>query len=242
MPTTYTAPGGPYSRLYADMANQINLLIGGRIGSGKSTVIDGILHAILHDTPAADRLILIDLKKVELVEYRDLPHVVTYADDATSAIQALQTALMITNARYAEMQPRRLKEYNGSHLYIIIDELADMLTDNAIKKPAAELLQRIAQIGRGARVHIIAGTQHIPTVPTSIRCNFDSRLGLRTSTPQDSRNIIFRTGAEKLPNPRIEHRALGYYLTDGDPILYELPMVPDAERRRIIDHWTRQTA
>ena len=65
---TYTTPGGSYSRLYADMATQTHLLIAGATGSGKSTVLNGILHAILHDAPTADRLILIDLKKVELID------------------------------------------------------------------------------------------------------------------------------------------------------------------------------
>ena len=236
----YTTPGGSYSRLYADMATQTHLLIAGATGSGKSTVLNGILHAILHDAPTADRLILIDLKKVELIDYRDLPHTIMYADDDQEAIQALQTALHYTDTRYADMQARRIKEYDNSHIYVVIDELADLLT--TISKQAVPLIRRLCQIGRAARVHVIGCTQHIPMIPTSIRCNFDSRLALRTVTAQDSRNIIYRPGAEKLPKPKTAGRALGYYLTDGDPILYELPMVPDAERRRIIDHWARQSA
>lgn len=237
---TYTTPGGSYSRLYADMATQTHLLIAGATGSGKSTVIDGILNAILHDTPTADRLILIDLKKVELIDYKGLPHTIMYADDDQEAIQALQTALRYTDTRYTDMQARRIKDYDGSHIYVIIDELADLLT--TISKQAIPLIRRLCQIGRAARVHVIAATQHIPMIPTSIRCNFDSRLALRTVTAQDSRNVIYRPGAEKLPKPRTAGRALGYYMTDGDPILYDMPMIPDAERRRIIDHWTRQSA
>lgn len=237
---TYTTPGGSYSRLYADMAQQTHLLIAGATGSGKSTVIDGILNAILHDAPTADRLILIDLKKVELIDYKGLPHTIMYADDDQEAIQALQTALHYTDIRYTDMQTRRIKDYDGSHIYVIIDELADLLT--TISKQAIPLIRRLCQIGRAARVHVIAATQHIPMIPTSIRCNFDSRLALRTVTAQDSRNVIYRPGAEKLPKPRTAGRALGYYMTDGDPILYDMPMIPDAERRRIIDHWTRQSA
>ena len=236
----YTTPGGSYSRLYADMAQQTHLLIAGATGSGKSTVIDGILRAILHDAPTADRLILIDLKKVELIDYRDIPHTIMYADDDQEAIQALQTAIAYTDTRYADMQTRRIKEYDGSHIYIVIDELADLLT--TVSKQAVPLIQRLCQIGRAARVHVIAATQHIPMIPTAIRCNFDSRIALRTVNAQDSRNIIYRPGAEKLPKPRTAGRALGYYMTDGDPILYDIPMIPAAERRRIIDHWTHQLA
>ena len=238
----YTTPGGSYSRLYADMATKPHLLIAGKTGSGKSTVLNGIIHALLHDGPDITRFIMIDLKRVELCEYKYLPHLHTYADDGQHALQALQQALDITEARYTDMSRRRIKQYDGSHLYVIIDELADLLTIKATKDPAEEMIQRLCQIGRGARVHVIGGTQHIPTIPTSIRCNFDNRVALRTTTAQESRNIMYRPGAERLPDPVTEHRAMCYYVTSAGPTLYDLPMVPEAEIHRIVAHWERQIA
>ena len=238
----YTAPGGSYSRLYADMARQTHLLIAGAAGSGKSTVINGILHAMLHSTPAEIRLILVDLKRVELDEYRCLPHVYSYADSAPAALDALQRALDIIEARYADMQRRHLRKYDGSHLYIVIDELADLMTTAA--KQAAPLIQRIMQIGRAAAVHVIAATQ-CPlscVIPTPIKVNFTASLGLMTRSAQDSRNIIFRPGCEQLPYPPDAGIAYGYYLRGPKIELYQLPQVDDAERRRIIDHWTRNAA
>lgn len=239
---TYTTPGGSYSRLYADMAQQKHLLIAGATGSGKSTALDGILHAILHGSPADDRLILIDIKKVELIDYHELPHLHSYADDVPSALQALQTAIDIMLARYTDMQRRRIKTYDGSNLYVIIDELADLMT--TAPKQVTPLIQRIAQLGRSASCHLIAATQCPITavIPTPIKVNFPAKLGLMTATAQDSRNIIARTGCEKLPYPPDTHEAYGYYLRGPKCDLYQLPMVPEAERRRIIDHWTRQSA
>ena len=238
----YTTPGGSYSRLYADMAQQKHLLIAGATGAGKSTVIDGILHAILHGSPYDESLILIDVKRVELIDYRELPHLRSYADDVPSALQALQTAIDIMLARYTDMQRRRIKEYDGSHLYVIIDELADLMT--TAPKQAAPLIQRITQLGRGASCHMIAATQCPITavIPTPIKVNFPAKLGLMTATAQDSRNIIARTGCEKLPYPPDAHEAYGYYLRGPKCDLYQLPMVPDAERHRIIAHWERQSA
>ena len=239
---TYTTPGGSYSRLYADMAQQKHLLIAGATGSGKSTALDGILHAILHGSPADDRLILIDIKKVELIDYHELPHLHSYADDVPSALQALQTAIDIMLARYTDMQRRRIKEYDGSHLYVIIDELADLMT--TAPKQAAPLIQRITQLGRGAACHMIAATQCpiSAVIPTPIKVNFPAKLGLMTATAQDSRNIIARAGCEKLPYPPDAGEAYGYYLRGPKLDLYQLPRIPAAERRRIIDHWTRQSA
>lgn len=238
----YTAPGGSYSRLYADMASKPHLLIAGKTGSGKSTVLNGIIHALLHDTPDADRFIMIDLKKVELSDYKYIPHLNKYADDGQSALQALQQALTITEARYSDMARRRIKEYDGSNLYVIIDEMADLLTIKATKDPATEYIQRLCQIGRGARVHVIGCTQHIPTIPTAIRCNFDNRVALRTTSAQDSRNIMYRPGAEKLPDPITEHRAMCYYVTSSGPTLYNVPQVPADELHRVVEHWERQAS
>lgn len=238
----YTAPDGSYSRLYADMARQTHLLIAGAAGSGKSTIINGILHAMLHSTPAEVRFILIDLKRVELDEYRFLPHVHSYADSAPAALDALQRALDTIEARYTDMQRRRLKKYDGSHLYVIIDELADLMT--TAPKQARPLIQRIMQIGRAAAVHVIAATQ-CPlscVIPTPIKVNFTASLGLMTRSAQDSRNIIFRPGCEQLPYPPDAGVAYGYYVKGPKTELYQLPQVDDTERRRIIAYWDRRPA
>lgn len=239
---TYTAPGGSYSRLYADMARQTHLLIAGASGSGKSTVIGGIIHAMLHSTPADVRMILVDLKRVELQDYRFLPHVHSYADSAAAALDVLQRALDIIEGRYIDMKRHHLRMYDGSHLYIIIDELADLMT--TVPKEAGKLIQRIMQIGRAAAVHVIAATQ-CPlscVIPTPIKVNFTASLGLMTRSAQDSKNIIFRPGCEQLPYPPDAGIAYGYYLRGPKVELYQIPQVPDAERYRVIDHWTRRPA
>ena len=238
----YSVPGGSYSRLFADIARQPHALIAGTTGSGKSTVINGLFHALLHSTPAEVGFILIDLKKVELDEYRHLPHVRTYADDVPSALQALQTAIDIMTARYTDMQRRHIRQYDGSHLYVIIDELADLMT--TAPKQATPMIQRITQLGRGAACHVIAATQCpiSSVIPTPIKVNFPAKLGLMTATAQDSRNIIGRPGCEKLPYPPDAREAYGYYLRGPKCELYQLPKVTDAERQRVINHWTRQSA
>lgn len=232
MKKTYITPEGYSYSLYADMLQQTHVLIGGATGSGKSVVINGFLHTALLQSPALYQFILIDLKRVELYEYKDLPHTLAYADSITAALSALRQALDLIQARYNAMQAAGLRKYNGSCVYVVIDELADLMTVD--KKHVLPLLQRIAQIGRAANVKIIAATQCplSSVIPTAVKVNFDTIIGLHTRCAQDSRNIIGCTGCESLPR-----YGQGYYMTPAGTELYEIAMYPDQERARILNYW-----
>lgn len=233
MQREYITPAGEFSRLYMDMTQQMHVLIAGAAGSGKSVVINGIIHAALYSSPVMARFIMIDLKRVELSEYKRLPHIEAYADTVQGAINALKHAIVLTESRYADMQRRKLRKYDGSHMYVIIDELADLMT--TAKRQVMPLLQRICQIGRAARVHVIAATQCplSAVIPTPIKVNFDAIVGLRTRSAQDSRNILGRAGCENLPR-----YGMGYYMTPEGFDLYPFPMVADSERQRLIKYWS----
>ena len=232
MKKIYITPSGTYNVLYRDMLEQVHLLIGGTTGSGKSVVVNGILSTALLESPAKVRFILVDPKKVELVDYKFLPHTIAYASEPDEMVKALETAVKITDERYSEMQARRVKRYEGSDVYVVIDELADLLT--TCEKAATPLLQRLCQIGRAARVHVIAATQRptVDVVSAAITCNIDARLGLRCRNAQESRNIIYDNGCEMLPR-----HGQGYYYTPERMALKVIPMVDEAETRRLIDYW-----
>ena len=233
----YTTPEGEYSALYRDMLDQVHLLIAGATGSGKSTVIKGLIYTALYHSPAKVQFILIDPKRVALMKYKRLPHILRYASEQTDMVQALQYAMNVTDARYKAMQRQELEDYPGGDIYVIIDELADLMTTN--KRQVQPLLQRLCQIGRAANIHVIAATQCpiAAVIPTPIKVNFDSRLALRTGSAQDSRNIIGVAGCENLPDPMEEHRAEGYYKHGCKLERFYLPMTPDSEIKRLVDYW-----
>ena len=138
------------------------------------------------------------------------------------------------------MAKQRMKEYNGSTVYVIIDEVADLLTDTANKRVFSPMIQRLAQLGRAARITVIMASQVClaSVISTPIKCNFSSRLALRTATAQDSRNILDMKGAETLPDPRTEGKAYGIWRHGADVDMWVLPRYDDAERQRLIDHWS----
>lgn len=228
-----TPPGQVYS-LYRDMLKQPHLLIAGATGSGKSVVINGLVYTAMYDSPAAVQFILIDPKRVELVDYKPLPHTLMYASEPGEMVEALEKAMEITESRYKAMQRQRVKKYPGGALYVIIDELADLMT--TARRQVQPLIQRLAQVGRAANVHIIAATQCplATVIPTPIKVNFDSRVALRTRSAQDSRNILGLTGCELLPR-----YGQGYYMTPDGLTLYNIPMQPQEDINALVKYWQR---
>ena len=233
MTNTYTTPGGPVYTLYSSALEQPHLLIAGATGSGKSVVINGLIHTILHRLPGGHggaQMVLIDPKRVELIQWARVPH----TEDVPGSV-SIAEAMELTEQRYRTMQAERVRKYTGPDLYVIIDEFADLMTTQA--RTVKPLIQRLAQIGRAARVHLIIGTQTpiAKILPTEIKCNFDSRIGLRARSRQDSRNIIDKPGLEKLPR-----YGFGVYMTPAGDQLYKIPMIPDNELNALQNWWERQ--
>jgi len=230
-----TTPTGKTYDLFKDMTKQKHLLIAGTTGSGKSVVINGIITTLLYRFPHDAGLILIDPKRVELSPYKNLPHTIKYASEPEDMVKALQLAMNICENRYKEMEKRGERLYSGGDIYVIIDEFADLVTTQ--KRAVLPLIQRLGQIARASKIHLIIATQ-CPLrqiISTEIKVNFDSRVGLRTRSAQDSRNILGYAGLENLPA-----YGEGIYLTPQEETLYKIPYVDEAEQKRLIDWWLKQ--
>lgn len=243
---TLTSPIGQIYELYSSMLEQPHLMIAGATGSGKSVVINAIIYTALYkfpfDSANGVQFILIDPKRVELAQYKSLPHTLCYASEPDEIIDTLQYAMTITESRYKAMQKAGSRKYSGSNIYVIIDEFADIMTTD--KRHVQPLIQRLAQIGRAANVHIILATQCPLTkvIPTEIKVNFDAILGLRTATRRHSVNIVDIPGCETFPDPREEGKACGYYRKGANIDFYDLPMIQDEELAARVKWWTDQLA
>lgn len=238
-PPAYVTPGGRVYSLYMELASRPHLLIAGATGSGKSVAVNGIIYSLLSScSPYKAQFVLVDPKKVELIQYSALPHTVRYASEPSDMIDALEYAVSETEKRFRVMQINRIREYSGADLYVIIDELADLMT--AQKKEALPPLQRLAQIGRAARVHVIACSQNAlaVTIPTTLKCNFSTVLGLRTATKAQSRFLISEGGCELLPDPKRAGRGYGFLRDGADLTRHELYMYSDADIRNLVSYWT----
>ncbi len=229
---TITAPGWAW-----DMQEQPHVLIAGTTGAGKSTALNTFLVSLLHNAPTETRLILIDPKGVELLDYAPLPHTIVHARTIPAINSAITQAAAIMDARFLQMQSTGMKRYPGPDIYLIIDEYVDI---KLLAGPGAEKqLIRIAAKGRAAKIHIILCTQR-PTrdiINGAIKANFPAVLALRTHDKQESRNLIGTSGCEMLPR-----YGVAYYdtPTETELIQVNIPMIPEAVTRQIIAGWMAQ--
>ena len=235
MSVTYTSPSGAIYPIFEDMLKQTHLLVAGASGSGKSVLVNGIISTALYKFPDEIQFILIDPKRVELSQFKNLPHTIGYYSEPENMTQGLENSIKLIENRYNEMQQQGVKTYTGGHVYIIIDELADLMTTN--RKTVQPILQRISQMGRASNVHLIACTQCplSSVIPTPIKVNFDSRVGLRTRSKQDSRNILDHTGLETLPR-----YGQGVYIKPEGETLIKIPYIQQEEIDRLVTWWENQ--
>jgi len=187
-----------------------HLLIAGATGSGKSVCINAIIMSlILRATPEEVKLILVDPKKVEMLPYANMPHLLCpVVTDPKKANNALKKVVVEMERRYdmfANNGVRNIEGYNNlTHvnklykLVVIIDELADLML--ACSKEVEESIQRITQLARAAGIYLIVATQRpsVDVITGVIKANIPSRIAFSVSSMVDSRTILDRAGAEDL--------------------------------------------
>lgn len=237
----YNLPGGTVYTLFCDMLQQSHMLIAGASGSGKSVLVNGLICTVLHyspfNVPGGKQLILIDPKRTELSPYKNTPHCLRYASEPGAMVQTLQYALGIVEQRYRTMERDGERKYTGSDIYVVIEELADLLTTQ--RHVVQPLIQRLCQIARAALVHVWCVTQCplAEIIGTPIKVNMTGIVALRTRSAQDSRNIIGEKGAECLPR----YGQCLYVTPDKMNVeQWEVPYIRDEQQQELIKFWTDQ--
>ena len=90
VPTAYNTPGGRVYDPFLDMASKSHLLIAGSTGSGKSVALNGIITCLLMtESPARCMFVLIDPKRVELIQYARFPHTARYAAEHPDIVEGM---------------------------------------------------------------------------------------------------------------------------------------------------------
>ncbi|MFW5873066.1 MAG: DNA translocase FtsK 4TM domain-containing protein [Bacillota bacterium] len=197
------------SAVVADLGKMPHLLVAGATGSGKSVCINSIIASLLYqNTPDQLKLLLVDPKKVELVNYKGLPHlfspVVTDCKKAASTLQLIVKEMEDRYDLFAETGTRGIESYNKKlddplpYIVVIIDELSDLMMVAA--SDVEDAICRLAQMSRAAGIHLVIATQRpsVDVITGLIKANIPSRISFAVSSGTDSRTILDTGGAEKL--------------------------------------------
>lgn len=222
-----------------DLTTMPHVLIAGATGSGKSVCINAIVASLLcTHTPETLRMLMIDPKMVELVNYNGIPHLLApVVTDLERVVGVLSWATREMERRYktlAKVGVRNIHSYNQKapkideepmpYIVIIIDELADlmMMAPDDVERSVA----RIAQMARAVGMHLILATQRpsVDVVTGLIKANFPARVAFAVSSQIDSRVILDAPGADRLlgkgdmlymaPDSTKLRRLQGVYVSD----------------------------
>ncbi len=234
-----------------DLAKMPHLLIAGATGSGKSVMVNALITSLLCEaTPHDVRMILMDLKRVELAAYNGLPHllvpVITEPERAKAALKWAVNEMEARYRRLAGATARNIRSFNETradpedrmpYIVVIIDELADLMMREG--KNVEDPIVRLAQKARATGIHMVLATQRpsVNVVTGLIKANFPSRIAFAMSSQIDSRTILDTPGAEDL----IGRGDMLYQPSDlPRPMRLQGVFVSDPEIARVVDHWKAQ--
>jgi S-DNA-T family DNA segregation ATPase FtsK/SpoIIIE len=240
--------GQPFS---ADLAKMPHVLISGATGSGKSVCVNAIVCSLLmRATPSEVKLIMLDPKRVEMAQYKGIPHLLTEVIvDTEKAVNALKWTVGTMESRYHEFAKRGVRNLAGynealrageprmPYIVVVIDELADLMMVSAYEVEAT--ITRIAQLARATGIHLVVATQRpsVQVITGLIKANIPSRIAFAMTSGVDSRTILDATGAEDL----LGRGDMLYQPIDAPrAVRLQGVLVTDAEIDDVARHWRAQ--
>jgi len=233
-----------------DLAKMPHLLIAGATGTGKSVCLNAFISCLVfNNSPDRVNLVMIDPKKVELIRFNGLPHLLGKVEvEHERVIGVLRWLMSEMDRRYeqfAALGAKNLEAYNNavarrepgavlSHIVVVIDELADLIA--LYPDEVERSLCRLAQMARATGIHLVVATQRPSTdvLTGLIKANFPARIAFAVASGTDSRVILDSVGAEQLLG-----RGDMLFLSPeaSDPLRVQSCFVSDDEIERLVHYW-----
>jgi S-DNA-T family DNA segregation ATPase FtsK/SpoIIIE len=237
---------------YADLALMPHILIAGTTGSGKSVFIHSILISLLmKNTPEVLNFILVDPKRIELVRYENLPHLLMDPIlDVKKVVPVMNWVIDEMERRYKEFQNYRVRDIDAYNklqiqkkkkimprIIFVIDEMADLMIKQGNLIESA--IVRLAQMARATGIHLVLATQRpsVNVVTGLIKANIPNRICFKVASQVDSRTVLDYSGAEKLIGAGDMLFISNIF---GGMKRIQAPLVTEKEIERIVDFWAKQ--
>lgn len=206
--------------VWGDLAQMPHLLVAGTTGSGKSVALNCFLISLIKNKmPEELKLLIIDPKRVEFVQYRDsgflLQNPITEESDALAALDCLIEEMerrycLLESESCRNIVELHQKGINLPFIVCVVDEFADLVLTAG--RSAEKKIQSLAQKARACGIHLILATQRpsVDIITGVIKANFPTRIAYKVSSGFDSKTILDQTGAENLTG-----RGDSFYLEAG---------------------------
>ena len=235
----------------ADLATMPHLLIAGTTGSGKSVCITALTAClVMNNTPEDLKLAMIDPKRVELMRFNGMPHLMGNVEtDIERILGVLRWATAEMDYRYKLLEKARARNIDSYNMkmkrqgkkslpkiVVLIDELADLMI--SAPDQTEHTLVRLAQKARAIGIHLIVATQRPSTdvVTGLIKANFPTRISFTVASSIDSRVILDTGGAETLLG---KGDMLFLHPEIGLPVRAQGVIVTDRDLNRVIRWWQK---
>jgi S-DNA-T family DNA segregation ATPase FtsK/SpoIIIE len=198
-----------------------HVLIAGATGSGKTELMRSLVVSLARRNRQSKlQFALIDPKSRGFLPLGGLPHLVAdIASDPATALNLLERLLV-------EMERRDRENVSSPRIIIVIDELLDLLATGG--KPVELALTRLAQRGREAGLHLVAGAQKpaATVLGAMLKANFPVRLVGRVGSAEDARVAagVAGTNAERLLG-----RGDFILVAAGQTVRFQAAWIPAAE-------------
>jgi S-DNA-T family DNA segregation ATPase FtsK/SpoIIIE len=189
-------------------------LIAGGTGSGKSELLMTMIVGLaLNFPPDVLNFVLVDYKGGGAFKpFETLPHCVDIVTNLNKAavnrmFAAINAEMRRRQKMNADTGTKDIVEYRKKnlhrtiepypHLFIIIDEYAEMIDDNPEYRME---LESITRVGRAQGVNLILASQRPKGVTDQMRANIKLRICLRVEQLDTSRELLRRPDAALLPS------------------------------------------
>ncbi|MQY24959.1 type VII secretion protein EccCa [Nocardia aurantia] len=213
----------------------------GATGSGKSEFLRTlVLSMVTTHSPDLLNLVLVDFKGgATFLGLDPLPHVaavITNLEEELSMVDRMRDALagemnrrqelLRAAGNFANVTEYEKARANGAQLdplpalFVIVDEFSELLSQ---KPDFADLFVMIGRLGRSLRVHLLLASQRLEENRLrGLDSHLSYRIGLRTFSASESRQVLGITDAYHLPS----QPGAGYLKSDAaEPLRFNASYV-----------------
>ncbi|MEQ1615281.1 MAG: FtsK/SpoIIIE domain-containing protein [Hyphomicrobiaceae bacterium] len=191
----------------------------GSTGTGKSTLLQQIATQVLTGQLAVERTYIVDLKfGLEFSLYAEAEGPLQVIDSFHQLPDFLAAINEIFLARIELMKAARRHQWDGPPILVIIDEFAQIMTEDVSKEERKAVLDGFTRLGNQARatgIFLWIQVQHAvaDTLPTAIRRNLTTTISFCQQSPQAAAQIFGDT--QDFPTDITRLRRGQFLLRDG---------------------------